>query len=102
MKQRLTVSVEAELVEAGKRAVGVGEASSLSAWVNAALADRADKDRRLQALAAAIADFEADFGEITSEEIAVRRRADRETAVVVRGRKVGSQGRSGRGGKAVS
>jgi hypothetical protein len=102
MKQRLTVSVEAELVAAGKRAVGAGEASSLSAWVNTALADRAARDLRLQALAAAIADYEADFGEITSEEITAQRRADREAAVVVRGRKVSSQGRNRGGGKAVS
>lgn len=87
-KQRLTVTIDPELVEAGNEAVAAGLADSLSAWVNAALADRAARDGRLRALSAAISDYEAEFGEITDEEIAGRRRADREAATVVRGASV--------------
>jgi hypothetical protein len=98
-KERLTVTVDPELVDAGNRAVAAGRAESLSGWVNAALADRAARDRRLEALAAAIADYEAEFGEITQEEIADLQRADREDSVVVRGRRSRSTGKAGRSGR---
>ena len=99
-KERLTVTVDPELVDAGNKAVAAGRADSLSGWVNAALVDRAARDRRLEALAAAIANYETEFGDITGEEIASLQRADRENAVVVRGRRPrpkGTPGRAGRG-----
>lgn len=83
-KQRLTVTVDPALVAAGHQAVQAGQASSLSAWVNEALASRAARDGRLQALAAAVADFEQEHGQITAEEIETQRRADRTGAVVIR------------------
>ncbi|HVA59470.1 MAG TPA: hypothetical protein VNG13_02905 [Mycobacteriales bacterium] len=86
-KERLTVTVDPELVQAGNDAVHSGLADSLSAWVNEALSARVVRDRQLQALAAAIADFESQFGEITAGEMAARRRADDEAALVVRGRR---------------
>jgi Arc/MetJ-type ribon-helix-helix transcriptional regulator len=86
-KERLTVTVDPELVEAGNRAVASGRAESLSSWVNGALAERAARERRLGALAAAITEYEAEFGEITAEELEVQRRADRRDATVVRGRR---------------
>lgn len=85
-KQRLTVTVDPELVVAGNQAVAAGIADSLSGWVNAALAERAVRDARLQALTAAVEDYESEFGEITRDEIDAQRRADRGSAVVVRGR----------------
>jgi hypothetical protein len=85
IKQRLTVTVDPELIEAGHRAVESGEAESVSGWVSAALEDRVRRDQKLSLLAAAITDFENEFGEITAEEIAVQRRADRQEATVVRG-----------------
>jgi Arc/MetJ-type ribon-helix-helix transcriptional regulator len=88
-KERLTVTVDPELVEAGTRAVAAGNAGSMSSWVNDALTDRALKDRRLEALASAISAFEAEFGEITHEEVALQRRLDHERAVVVRGTRNG-------------
>ena len=88
-KQRLTVTVDPELVAAGNRAVADGSADSLSAWVNAALAERARRDEKLNQLHAAIEDYEEEFGEITAEEILAQGRADREDAVVVRGRRPG-------------
>jgi glycerol dehydrogenase-like iron-containing ADH family enzyme len=95
-KQRLTVTVDPELVEAGNRAVASGEADSLSAWVSMALSDKARRDRQLDHLRGAIADYETEFGEITAEEIAAQLRADREDAVVVRGRATRAAGRTGR------
>lgn len=84
-KERLTVTVDQDLIAAGNDAVAEGRAESMSAWVNAALAERAAKDRRLAALAAAVKHYEAQFGEITAQEIAHQARADREAARVVRG-----------------
>lgn len=87
-KQRLTVTVDPALVEAGQRAVAAGQADSVSGWVSAALEDRVLRDRKLAVLAAAVSDYEDEFGEITVEEIARQRRADREDARVVRGRRL--------------
>lgn len=84
-KRRLTVTVDPELIEEGQRAVSSGAADSLSGWVSAALEDKIERDRKLVLLAAAVADFEREFGEITADEIAAQQRADREQAVVVRG-----------------
>jgi len=87
-KQRLTVTVDPALVDAGQRAVAAGRADSVSGWVSAALEDRILLERKLALLAAAVADYEDEFGEITVEEIARQRRADREDARVVRGRRL--------------
>lgn len=89
-KRRLTVTVDPDLVEAGNRAVASGTADSMSAWVSIALADRARRDEQLARLQDAITDYEAEFGEITADEIARQRRADREDAVVARGRRTSS------------
>lgn len=67
-KQRLTVTVDPELVDAGHRAVEAGEADSVSGWVSAALEDKVRRDRKLRLLAAAVADYEKEFGEITADE----------------------------------
>lgn len=86
-KHRLTVTVDPELVEAGTRAVAEGNADSLSGWVNSALSEKMRRDEQLAHLRAAIADYETEFGEITSDEIAAQQRADREDSLVVRGRR---------------
>lgn len=85
-KHRLTVTVDPELIEAGRRAVKSGQAESVSGWVSAALEDKIRRDRQLALLAAAVADYEHEFGEISDEEIVTQRRADRRDATVVRGR----------------
>jgi hypothetical protein len=96
-KERLTVTVDADLVVAGNRAVKAGRADSLSGWVNEALAEREARDRRLQAMSEAIAAYEAEFGTISAEEIAAQSRADERAAIVVRGsRRAGPRGRGGR------
>jgi hypothetical protein len=86
-KQRLTVTVDPELVEAGHRAVESGQAESVSGWVSAALEEKVRRDRKLALLAAAVADYEKEFGEITTEEIAAQQRTDRGSATVVRGQR---------------
>ena len=86
-KERLTVTVDPHLVEAGNTAVAEGRVDSLSAWVNLALAEHAAKERRLRALADAVAAYEREFGVIGPEELAAQERADRAAARVVRGRR---------------
>jgi hypothetical protein len=101
-KRRLTVTVDPGLVEAGNSAVASGRADSLSAWVSLALAERVRRDQQLEHLRAAIGDYEAEFGEITPEEMAAQRRADRQDAVIVRGRRPPAPAQSRRAGKGKS
>ncbi len=84
-KERLTVSLDPELVAAGERAVAAGRAESLSAWVSRALADRVETERRLEVLQGSILAYEAEFGSISADEIAAQERSDRRAAIVVRG-----------------
>lgn len=86
-KSRLTVTVDDGALGAAREAVGQGQADSLSSWVNAALVEKASRERRATALRAAIADYEAAHGVITDQEIAAQRRTDRANAIVVRGRR---------------
>lgn len=81
------MTVDHELVEAGNEAVASGQAGSLSGWVNSALADRASRDRRLRAMADAVAAYEAEFGEINEAEMAAVRQTDARASVIVRGPK---------------
>ncbi|MGH3611532.1 MAG: hypothetical protein ACRDRK_02710 [Pseudonocardia sp.] len=84
-KRRLSVSVDAELVEAGQAAVAAGHAASMSAWVNAALRERSEHDSRLRAADEFFTWFEAEYGEITEEEMERAEREMRARAIVVRG-----------------
>ena len=86
-KERLTVTVDSELIEAATQAVTEGRVASLSGWVNLALAERAAKERRLRALAEAVAAYENEFREITAAEMAGQERADRRNAIPVRPRR---------------
>jgi len=83
-KERMTVTVDRALVEAANEAVASGRASSLSTWVNAALAERVAKDRHLRALAEAVAGYEAEFGEISAAELVAQQRDDRRMSIAVR------------------
>jgi hypothetical protein len=91
-KHRLTVTVDPELIEAGRRAVESGRAESVSGWVTEALEDKILRDHRLALLAAAVASYETEFGVITAEEIVSQRRADRQGAAVVRGQRQANPG----------
>jgi Arc/MetJ-type ribon-helix-helix transcriptional regulator len=96
-KQRLSASVDAELMQAGHEAVTEGRAESLSAWVNDALRLKADHDRRMRALDEFIAAYEADHGEITEEEMRAASRRARAGATVVRAASDSDRPPSGRG-----
>ena len=85
-KERLTVTVDRALVRAANEAVSSGRAPSLSGWVNLALAERAEKERRLKAMAEAVAAYEAKFGEISTEELSTQSRLDRGSAIIIRGK----------------
>lgn len=63
-KQRVTITVDEDLVVAALAAVENGHAESLSGWVTAAMAERNARDQRLAALGDLIADFEAVNGPI--------------------------------------
>jgi hypothetical protein len=62
--------------------------------VGTALAEKVRRDQHLAHLRAAIGDYEAEFGEITADEIATQQRADREHAIVVRGGRPASGART--------
>ena len=80
----MSVTVNRALVQAANEAVASGRASSLSTWVNAALAERAAKEQRLRAMAKAVAAYEARFGEISTAELIAQQRQDRRTSIAVR------------------
>jgi Arc/MetJ-type ribon-helix-helix transcriptional regulator len=83
-KSRLTVTVDADLMAEATAAVESGAAESVSAYVNDALAAHSARQRRLEAMDRAIKAYEAEFGEITEEEMAEQRRKDRANAIIVR------------------
>jgi hypothetical protein len=84
-KRRLSASVDAPLLAAGEAAVARGEAPNLSAWVSTALERQVAHDKRLRALDDFFADYEAEHGKITDEEIEAARRDAKARAIVVRG-----------------
>lgn len=86
-KDRITVTVDRALLRAANAAVAAGRADSVSAWVNGALTAQADRERRLALLTELVADYEAEHGVITEEELLAQRRSDRRDSVVVRGTK---------------
>lgn len=83
-KQRLSATVDAELLAAGRAAVTEGRAQNLSAWVNDALRRQAGHDRRMAALDRFLESYESEHGEITDDEIRDATRRTRARAVVVR------------------
>jgi hypothetical protein len=85
-KGRLTVTVDPAVVRAGNEAVRAGRAESLSGWVNLAMTELAERERRLEAMQEAVRLYEREFGGISAAEMAAQERADRRNAVVVRPR----------------
>ena len=77
------MTVDPAFVRVGNEAVASGRATSLSAWVNAALAERVKEERRLVAMDEAIAAYEAKHGKITDEELEEQRRHDRKNRIVI-------------------
>ncbi|MHB1738394.1 MAG: toxin-antitoxin system antitoxin subunit [Actinomycetes bacterium] len=71
MTTKIAVSLPDELVQAARQAVADGRATSVSAFVAAAMADR----ERTESLAALVADIIAEDGEPSSEDYAWADRA---------------------------
>jgi hypothetical protein len=63
--------------------------------VNDALRLKIEHDRRLRGIDDFIAAYEAEYGEITDEEMDAAHRAARARAIVVRGGEVAGTGRGG-------
>ncbi len=79
-KQRVTVTVDEELLEAASGAVSEGHARSVSEWVSEAMAQRRDRDARLAVMRRLLHEYEAEHGSISDEEIAEQAQQDRDAA----------------------
>jgi hypothetical protein len=66
MRTRVTVTVDEAAVRVAEAAVAAGRAASVSAWVAAAMTDRAQRD----SLADVLAEIRAELGPATDEETA--------------------------------
>lgn len=86
-KQRLSASVDAELIAAAEAAVAAGHAESVSAWVNAAMRRHREHEEHLRALDTFVEVFESEQGVIDAQEIRDATRKARKRATVVRGSK---------------
>ncbi|MEU4288250.1 hypothetical protein AB0E63_08495 [Kribbella sp. NPDC026596] len=86
-KDKLSVTVDHEVVEAARVAVSSGRVGSVSAWVNEALHRQMDHERRLQGLDRFLAAYESEHGAIGEEEMAEAVRSTRAAAIVVRGKR---------------
>jgi len=84
-KRRLSATVDAELLAAAERATKRGAAATISAWVNDAIRLKLEQDERLQALAAFIAEYEAEHGAITKRDQENALREAKRRAISVRG-----------------
>jgi Arc/MetJ-type ribon-helix-helix transcriptional regulator len=89
-KERLSASVDADLIAVAQEAVADGRSDSVSSWVNDALRLKAAHDQRLRAIDDFIAAFEADHGEISEAEMREATRRARGRAIVVRGEQAAS------------
>ncbi len=83
-KRRLSASIDADLLAAAEQAVKRGGAASVSSWVNEAFRRQLEHDRRLAAMDEFLVGFEAEFGEITDDDIALATKRTRANATVVR------------------
>ncbi len=81
-KERLSASVDADLLALGHAAVAQGQAANISVWVNGALRRQVEYDRRMQALDAFLSAYEAEHGAITDEDIRSAARKARSGSLV--------------------
>lgn len=66
MRTRVTVTVDEAVVRVAEAAVAAGHAASVSAWVAAAMTERADREN----LADVLSEIRAELGPATDEETA--------------------------------
>ena len=86
-KQRISATVDADLLAIAERAAAEGRAKNVSAWINDAMRQKAEDDLRREAARKLIEDYEAEHGVITAAEMARAARDMKARAIVVRGRK---------------
>src|SRR5262249_19934118 len=79
-----TVTVDDELVEQVAAAVEAGESESVSAWINQAMEECTAHERQLAVWDELIAEYEAEHGAFTDEELAAQAQADRDEAAALR------------------
>ena len=83
-KERVTITVEIDLLNHAKSAVQSGTCRSVSEWIGEAMAEQLAKDARLAAMDELIAEFDAEYGPLTDEEIAEQRQRDLEASAALR------------------
>ncbi len=76
--------MEIDLLNQAKSAAQAGTCRSLSEWIGEAIAQQLAKDARLAAIDELIAEFEAEGGPFTDEEIAEQRERDLEASAALR------------------
>jgi Arc/MetJ-type ribon-helix-helix transcriptional regulator len=86
-RQRLSASIDPDLLLQATEAVSRGDAPNLSAWVNDAIRLKLEHDRRMAALDELIAAHEKRHGVISAREVAEASRWARARAVTVSGRR---------------
>lgn len=83
-KQRLSASVDADLLDAVENAVADGRSANVSSWVSDALRLKLEHDRKLDALGDFIRSYESEHGVITADEMRAATRRAHSRAVSVR------------------
>ena len=76
--------MEIDLLNHAKSVVQSGACRSVSEWIGEAMAEQLAKDARRAALDELIAEFEAEGGPFTDEEIAEQRERDLEASAALR------------------
>ena len=86
--QKVTITVDETLLDAVSIAVSEGRARSISEWIAEAMAQRRDRDERMAVLSRLGAEYEAEHGVITDDEIAQQAQHDRDAAGSLRIRRL--------------
>lgn len=83
-KKRVTITVDEDILQVAAQAARDGDADSVSSWISDAMVHRHATELRLAALSDLVAEYEAEHGVITAEELAEQAQADRDAAAAVR------------------
>ena len=83
-KKRVTITVDEDILQVAAQAARDGDADSVSSWISDAMVHRHATELRLAALSHLVADYEAEHGVITADELAQQEQADRDAAAIVR------------------
>jgi len=83
-KERLSATVDADLLRYGDHLVRSGQYESLSHWVNTALRTALERDEKLRAMDEFFKVYEAEHGEITEADMIEAERILQARAIHVR------------------